>query len=195
MRNIKLPLLLAATATLAACSSNETVEVPACTYPAPDNAIPAPDWVCGAPYKDYDLTAVGFSDKSAAGITFMKEQAILAARQELAGVMEAKVEGLVKSYVETTGKGDSETVDAVATSVKKQITSASLVGSRPLMQISTPSGGLAVLVGMDPASVTQVAEDSLKASMNNEKALWQKFQSEKAFDELASDIARLKAER
>ena len=56
----------------------------------------------------------------------------------------------------------------------------------------TPSGGMVVLVGLNADTMAQVAEQALKTSMANDKALWQKFQSEKSFDELAEEIAKLK---
>lgn len=196
MKTLKFTLAAVAVASLVGCSSSEPVEqasVPDCTFPAPDNKEAAPMWVCTGAWPDYDLTAVGFSDKSAAGTSFMREQAILAARQELASILSTRIESSIKNFVETTGKGDSETVDAVASSVKKQITATTLVGSKPLIQTSTPSQGLAVLVGLDPETAANVATQALKASMNNEKALWQKFQSDKAFEELANDIANMNA--
>ena len=47
------------------------------------------------------------------------------------------------------------------------------------------------MVGLDADSITQVTEQALKTSMNNDRALWQKFQADKSFDEMASDIANM----
>ena len=137
-----------------------------------------------------DLAAVGYADKSAAGPNFMKQMAATAARVELAQVMQVEVQNMIKQYAETTGTADSETVDQVNSSTTKQITNQSLVGSKIYRQMPTPSGGMVVLVGLDADTVNQLAEQALKTSMNNERALWQKFQAEKSFDELADEIAK-----
>lgn len=186
-------LILAGTASLfAACSSNEPAPqaVASCVFADGSNQ-PAPEWVCGAPVNDIDLSAVGYADKSGAGANFMKQMAATAARVELAQTMKVEVQNMVKQYSETTGAGDSETVDQVNTSVTKQITKETLVGSRIFRQMPTPTGGIVVLVGLSPDTVTKLAEQALKTSMKNDQALWQKFQASKAQDELAADIANM----
>lgn len=186
-------LLIAGTATLlAACSSNEPLPQPvaSCVFADGSNQ-PAPEWVCGAPVEGIDLSAVGYADKSGAGANFMKQMAATAARVELAQTMQVEVQNMIKQYSETTGAGDSETVDQVNTSVTKQITKETLVGSRIFRQMPTPTGGIVVLVGLSPDTVNKLAENALKTSMKNERALWQKFQAGKAQDELAAEIANM----
>jgi hypothetical protein len=51
-----------------------------------------------------------------------------------------------------------------------------------------------VLVGLDAASVAKLTEAAVKTSMNNDRALWQKFQAGKAQDEMAAAIAAQKVE-
>ena len=126
-----------------------------------------------------------------AGPNFMKQMAATSARVELAQTMKVEVQNMIKQYAETTGAGDTETVDRVNTSVTKQITKETLVGSRIYRQMPTPTGGLVVLVGLNADTVNKLAEQALKTSMNNERALWQKFQAGKAQDELAAEIAKM----
>jgi hypothetical protein len=186
-------LLIAGTATLlVACSSNEPAPQPvaSCVFADGSNQ-PAPEWICGAPVDGIDLSAVGYADKSGAGANFMKQMAATAARVELAQTMKVEVQNMIKQYAETTGTGESETVDQVNTSVTKQITKQTLIGSRIFRQMPTPTGGIVVLVGLSPDTVNQLAEQALKTSMKNDQALWQKFQSDKAQDELAADIIKL----
>lgn len=191
---MKLRTLFAAVTTtlLVACASNQTAQAPvaSCVF-ADGSAQAAPEWVCGAPVDGLDLSAVGYADKSAAGPNFMKQMAATAARVELAQTMKVEVQNMIKQYAETTGTGDSETVDRVNTSVTKQITKETLVGSKIFRQMPTPSGGIVVLVGLDADTVNKLAEQAIKTSMNNERALWQKFQAEKSFDELASEISNM----
>ncbi len=180
------------TTLLVACASNQPTQAPvaSCVF-ADGSGQAAPEWVCGAPVDGLDLSAVGYADKSAAGPNFMKQMAATAARVELAQTMKVEVQNMIKQYAETTGTGDSETVDRVNTSVTKQITKETLVGSKIFRQMPTPSGGIVVLVGLDADTVNKLAEQAIKTSMNNERALWQKFQAEKSFDELASEISNM----
>jgi hypothetical protein len=177
---------------LVACGSNPPAPQPvaSCVFADGSNQ-PAPEWVCGAPVNGIDLSAVGYADKSGAGANFMKQMAATGARVELAQTMKVEVQNMIKQYSETTGAGDSETVDQVNTSVTKQITKETLIGSRIFRQMPTPTGGLVVLVGLAPEIVGKIAEQALKTSMKNERALWQKFQAGKAQDELAADIANM----
>jgi len=182
----------ALTLSLTACfgGGNQQVAVPDCTFPdAPE--VAAPGWVCDEPVEGLAVSAVGSADKSAAGIDFMKQQASAAARVQLAQMMKVQVQNMIKQFAETTGSGDSETVDQVNSSVTKQITNESLVGTRIYKTRRSPNGALYVLVGLDDNAASLIHETALKTSMNNEKALWQKFQAKKGFDELAKEIANM----
>lgn len=163
-----------------------------CTFPGTTAA--APLWICDAPVEGYDVTAVGAKEKTAAGVQFQKDQAAASARVALASRMKVQVQNMIKQYAETTGAGDSETVDQVGTSVSKLITNETLVGTKIIRSSFAPNGTAYVLVALAPAEVQQIAEQSLKTSMNNEKALWQKFQAGKAQDELAAEIAKQSGE-
>lgn len=181
---------------LAACETNPPKEAPKpaaeCVFPNSEKA--APLWVCDAPVEGMSVGAVGSFPQSAAGIDFMKTQAATSARVKLAQQMKVQVQNMVKQYAETTGAGKSETVDQVYTSVSKQITNETLVGSKVFRSAQGPDGAIYVLVGIDPVGVEKITEAAVKTSMNNERALWQKFQAGKAQDELAADIAKQKVE-
>jgi hypothetical protein len=165
-----------------------------CVFPdSPKDA--APLWVCDAPVEGVAVSAVGSHDKSAAGPQFMKDQAAAAARVNLAQQMRVRVNNMIKQYAETTGAASSETVDKVNTSVSKLITSETISGSRVFRSTTSPSGAMYVLVGLDPTVTKEATEKVLKTSMNNERALWQQFKAKKGQDELAEEIAKMKAEQ
>ncbi|SBS27908.1 hypothetical protein MSP8887_00964 [Marinomonas spartinae] len=196
---IKLLSVVAMVGLLSACSSNETVKnadasetVQDCVFADGSNQ-PAPQWVCGAPVKNVALSAVGYAEKSAAGPNFMRQMAATAARVELAQVLSLQLQNMVKQYAETTGTGDAQTVDRVNSVVTKQITDQKLVGSKVIRQMPTPTGGMVVLVGLDPKQTESISEDILRTSMKNNAALFQKLEAKKSFDELAADIAKQKA--
>jgi hypothetical protein len=182
---------------LSACDSNPTKETPKakvadCVFP--NTQEPAPGWICDEPVEGVEVSAVGSAEKTAAGMDFMKQMAATSARVQLAQRMKVQVQNMIKQYAETTGAASSETVDKVNTSVTKQITDQTLVGTRIFKSRSAPDGTLYVLVGLDEASAQKLTESSVKTSMNNDKALWQKFQAGKAQDEMAADIAKQKVE-
>ena len=179
---------------LAACSSTPPAKakVVDCTYFGTQD--PAPLWICGAPVDGVEVSAVGSAEQSAAGEAFMKQMAATDARVQLAQSMKVQVANMIKQYAETTGAGKDETVDKVNTSVTKQITDQTLIGTRIFRTQSGTNGRYYVLVGLDGASVQKITEAAVKTSMNNDKALWQKFQAGKAQDELAADIAKQKLE-
>jgi hypothetical protein len=163
-----------------------------CVFPDAPN-IAAPLWVCDAPVEGVAVSAVGSHGKSAAGPAFMKDQAAASARVNLAQNMKVHVTNMIKQYVETTGAADSETVDKVNTSVSKLITAETIYGSRVFRSTTSPKGATYVLVGLDPSVTKEATEKVLKTSMNNDKALWQQFKAKKGQDELAEEIAKMKA--
>jgi len=185
-------LACAVTALLASCSSDDTkLDEPDCVFPdAPTTA--APGWICDEPVDGVEVSAVGVAAKSAAGHSFMKSMATTDARVQLAQAMEVHVQNMVKQYAEVTGAADAETVDKVNTSVTKQITEETLVGTKILKTRTSPNGALYILVGMDAAMAAAATENALKTSMNNDNAAWQQYRAEKGQDELASSIANMK---
>jgi hypothetical protein len=192
MRNsVKLISAAAITVLLTACGSEEVKTVAECVFPdAPD--VAAPGWICDEPVEGIAVSAVGSAEKSKAGNSFMKNMAATDARVQLAQAMKVHVQNMVKQYAETTGAADSETVDKVNTSVTKQITDQTLVGTKIFKTRTSPNGTLYVLLGLDDNAAAKATENAVKTSMNNEKALWQQFKAQKGQDELAAAIAGMK---
>lgn len=184
-----LPLLAAGMLGLGGCASEPPkVAAPECVFPNSQQA--APGWVCNMPVDGVSVSAVGIAQKSGAGLSFMKQMAMTDARVQLAQTVRVRVTNMVKQYAESTGAANQETVDQVNTSVTKQITDETLVGTKLLRTITGPDGTLYALVGLDEASAQQIAETALRTSMNNDKAAWQQFRAQKSQDELAADIAK-----
>lgn len=188
----KLSLFMLATAGLivAGCSSTkkDTLAVMECNFPdAPSSS--APLWVCGGVVEGVEISAVGSTPKSKASINFMQQQASANARVFLAQQIQADIQAKVKSFTETTGVAESETVDTALSVVSAQITNQSLKGTKPLKQITSPNGTLYVLVGFDKNLYDSVIKESLATSYQNDKAQWQKIMSDKAFQDLEKSIA------
>lgn len=184
--------VIATTLFLSACGSDDVKESAAdCVFPDAPGAA-APGWICDQPVEGVAVSAVGVAEKSAAGHSFMKNMAATDARVQLAQAMQVHVQNMVKQYAETTGAADSETVDKVNTSVTKQITDETLVGTKIFKTRTSPNGALYVLLGMDASVAATATENALKTSMNNDNALWQQFKAQKGQEELAASIANMK---
>jgi len=165
------------------------VEAPDCVWPdSPKDA--APSWICDVPVEGLAVGSPGSAMKSAAGYEFMKNMAATAARVQLAQRAQVRVANMVKQYAEVTGAGTTETVDMVNSSVTKQITDQTLVGTKIFRTTTSPAGTLWVLVGIDEASLQMTAEKALRTSMGNDAALWQQFKAQKGQEDLAAEIAK-----
>lgn len=165
-----------------------------CTFPD-DGTTLAPLWICDAPVEGVEISAVGSSQPTKAGYNFQKDMAAAHGREQLAAQMRIKVRKMIKRYAETTGSGDSETVDKVNLSVSKLITSETLVGSKIFYCLTNPNTKvLYVLIGFDAAVMQNNVQDAVKTSKRNDRALWQKFQAQKAQDELAAEISKMETE-
>lgn len=198
MRLLSLTLATSMTVLLAGCGGEKAVKpepvaaAPECVFP--DTTTAAPLWVCDAPVPGVDVSAVGVSEPSNAGISFMKDRAAADARGRLAEQVKVKTDKMVKAYLGTTGVADSETVDAASSSTVKTVASQTLYGSKIYRSIKSPDGRYYVLLGIDEKNSQKIIEQAAKTSMKNDKALWQQFQAEKSFDEMAAEIAKQKVE-
>ena len=189
----KLSLFAAAlVALLAACSSSPekpaSAAVADCVFPDGSNEA-APGWICDEPVPGISVSTVGIARPTQAGPSFQKDTAAADARGKLVEQFQVQVDKMVKSYLGTTGLGDSETVDSVSQSVLKTVSSDTLYGSRIYKSRVGPDGSMYVLVGLDEANTREAAAQAVASSMNNDRALWQQFQAQQGFDEMKESIA------
>jgi len=183
---------LAVAMVLSSCSSAPKVkEVADCTFPdSPE--VAAPNWICDMPVDGVAVSAVGSFRATKAGVQFQKTQATAAARNALASRMAVRVKRLVKNYAEVTGVGEDETVDTVSSDVSKHVTNETLHGTKVFRtRVNPQTRTLYVLVGMDPEDAAASAQDALRTSYKNKKAMWQRFLAKKAGDELDAEIEKI----
>jgi hypothetical protein len=149
----------------------------------------APEWVCTQFIEGAEYAAVGIGSSKMESMK--RQKAVANARQNLAHQIETKVKSKVEDFMRSTGNGDSETIDAVTTSVTKQTAKVTLTGSRVIKQWAAKDGKLYVLVGVSPETEKQInkqAQETVKTSFKNDDALWQQFQSKNALDELEKEF-------
>jgi predicted DNA-binding ribbon-helix-helix protein len=178
---------------LTACADNvkqapTPVPVADCVFP---NQQAAPGWICDEPIPGLEVQATGVSEKSAAGVAFMKNRAKADALANLAEQFRVKVSKMVKNYIGTTGMGSSEMIDAAASSTIKTISSQTLANAKTFKSRIGPEGRQYILVGLDEAKTRVAVEQAVKTSMRNEKALWQEFKAKQSHDEMAAGIAAM----
>ena len=185
-------LMLAPLVLLAACSSSpersDSSALADCVYPDGSGKA-APGWICDEPVAGVSVSAVGIAGPTKAGPSFQKDTATADARGKLVEQFQVQVDKMVKSYLGTTGIGDSETVDSVSQSVLKTVSSDTLYGSKVFKSRVGPDGSMYVLVGLDENATREAAAQAVASSMNNDNALWQQFQAQQGFDELKESIA------
>lgn len=153
----------------------------------------APGWVLN-PSMEGGLSAVGSAIESKAGMSFQRTKALANGRDELARQMSLEVSNMFKSFLQSTGVGDAETIDSVSSAVSKQVAQATLSGSRQGQMWVAPDGELYVLVVMDmeafKLATEQAYKQAVQTSMGNDEALYQQFLGERAQDDLSAEIER-----
>ena len=150
----------------------------------------APEWVLN-PQTEEGLAAVGSAQKSPGGMQFQRTEAMANARDELARILSVKVNNMTKNFMQSTGVGDAQTFEKVASQVSKQVASQTLEGSRQKDVWIAEDGELYILVTLDPATVKEYTKEAMRTSMKNEEALWQQFQAQKADQQLDAEIEKM----
>ncbi|WP_345993290.1 LPP20 family lipoprotein [Sulfurimonas sp. HSL-1716] len=154
------------------------------------DGVLAPKWTCNPQSYEGAIVGLGSAQNSKAGMNFTRNNAMAAARNDLALQIETQVKAKVENFVRGTGVGDKEVVDSVSTQVSKQLTKTTLNGSKQLEFWQNPeSKTVYVLVGVPNDVVNKEAKKEIvKSSHNNEDALWQQFQSKQALDSLEKEF-------
>ena len=149
----------------------------------------APDWVCGAPYKNARYSAMG-SHKSK-NTQLARNMAVADAKKNMASSMREHVRRMVKTYTEATGSGDQETIDTVMVDISTHLTDETLFGVRTLWTQPSPTGVMYAVVGMDDSDGMKATKEALKTSYNNRKAEWQRLMQTKRDDEMNKELDRM----
>ena len=186
MKKFILTGLVAATVLFTGCGNNQPQKQP---IGCQRDGAPAPQWVCtsGANFEG-GLAAVGIAPAQPDPDMQMQE-AMASARDKLAQRIQVKVKNMFKKFQATTGIGKDMTLDRATQFVSKQLSQATLRGSKLINSWQSPKGTLYVLVGMPNADqVQKEVKNAVTTSLKNNKALWQKFLAKKADKELDQAI-------
>lgn len=187
MKKIYILLALVSVIAMTGCSGADKKSDP---KPAVSQELSKfPNWVVDPTYEDA-TAAVGSAIIGNAGLSFARQQAMANARDQLALSIEVKVSTMFKSYVNSVGLGGADGVDAVATSVSKQVASQTLRGSTQ-KEMAVVDNELYVLVVIPNETLREEAKKTINTSMANDKAMWQEFKADQGQKELEYAIENM----
>ncbi len=187
MKKILFSSAIIATMIFTGCGSSNKSVTPKAPQCQMDGAS-APIWVCnGGENMKGGIFAVASAQKSPLGISFQRQEAMAAARDEISRQINIKVKNMFKSYMSSTGTGNAQTAERVATSVSKQLSYQTLRNSKLLNTWISPKGTMFVLVGIK-GSIKNAVKQAAKTTLHNDEALWQEFKAKKAQEQLDSEI-------
>jgi len=135
------------------------------------------------------VSAVGSAPPSAAGYGAMKTQAASAGRDWLVDHLRAFAGRRLQAYAAAQGALDADRLRDMQASVEGYITKTTVLGSRVYRTATSPSGTLYVLVGLSDSLARRQLRDALRASMQNEPALWRPLLAGRDGAGLAAEIA------
>lgn len=163
----KYSILLILSLLVGACGNKDlSQKIDECYYPDSPKQE-APLWVCGAKLDGLAVSAVGSTEKSVAGVNFMKQQATANARANLAQQIKTTIQSNVQNYVSTQGEGQTQQVQSNASVVLNQITNQSLAGTRAYKEATSPNGTLYIIVGFDEKLYDDFIKNVVNKSLVN----------------------------
>lgn len=195
MKTQKLIIVAAMTTILAACGSTEKTAAPE----PKTNSLTAgiPQWVLNPVVED----GIAATDcvKFSGNLSVDQKMATANGRLSLAQQLETRIEGLDKTYSNRTDSNDDTTVGSTFSSVSKQLTKTTLVGSRAIKSDIVDIAGkqhFCVLTTLSPSATKElfdaiVKESGRSVNPQDEKFLYQEFKAHKAEQSLEKEINRL----
>lgn len=132
--------------------------------------------------------ASGSAKPNKAGdIELQRIEAAAVARAELARQMELRVKDMYKRATQELGIGEDQTIDHAVQYATKQIADVTLKNSQQKkLFIDNETGVLYTLIVLDSSIVDRQLKSSIRTSLKNEEAMWQKFQATRMWEELES---------
>jgi len=190
MKTQKLIIFTAMTSLLTACSSTE---------PEVKESLTAniPSWVLNPVVED----GIAATDcvKYSGNLSIDQKMATANGRLSLAQQIETRVEGLDKTYSNRTDSNNEMTTGSSFSSVSKQLTKQTLIGSRAIKSDIVDIGGkqhFCVLTTLSPPATKELFDAIVQGSERSvnpqdEKFLYQEFKAHKAEINLEKEIERL----
>ena len=159
----------------------------------------APNWVCTQELsnKEYSnannyIFSVGIG-LSQPDPDMQIQEALASARDKLSQRIQVKIKNMFKKFQSTTGLKNNGTLDRTTEFVSKQLSKATLDDNKIItMWTDKKTKNIYILLGLPKTEIKQNIYNSTKTSLNNNKALWQKFIASKAYKELEEQFKNYK---
>jgi isochorismate synthase EntC len=149
-----------------------------------------PEWFLNQPKADGTIFAVGVAKKQNPQLA--RDTAIARARNEIARVIKVKVSTMTKDFLEEAGTGNSSQSLEFTQIVSKQISDNVISGSqvdKVKIDKTTDPDTYYALVKLDLKDLAKSVDDIMKSNA----VAYSKLSANKAFEELADEIKKMKA--
>jgi hypothetical protein len=149
-----------------------------------------PDWFLTQPKDEKSIYAVGVAQKQ--NPMLARDTAIARARNEIARVIGVKVSTMTRDFLEEAGVGKNAQSLEFTQIVSKQVSDSVLSGSqvdKVKIDKTTNPDTFYVLVRLDLKDMSGAIDDLVKSN----SAYYSKLSANKAFEELADEIKKMKS--
>lgn len=156
----------------------------ACVFPDAQRQE-APAWVCATSNGHLLLQAVGAATWSNAGVQFVKDQAVAAARVKLARQLQHLAGQRIRRFVDAEGGAAGRRPTAPTL---RECTRQTLLGSRLLEQVRSGKGTLYVLVGFDETQQAAALTAVIRDYIARQPAVWRPWLNGRGAEALAEAV-------
>jgi len=149
--------------------------------------VSTPSWYMNVPNDPNFLFAPASATSQDMDLAIRK--AIQTGRAEIARQIEAKLEGLVKSFTEEVGRGTDSELLSQFTDVNKTVTSQVLSGSKPAKQEVKKEGEIYRAYVLMQLPLGQALEAFMK-QMKQRENMYTRFRATQAYKELEKEVEK-----
>lgn len=127
----------------------------------------------------------GVGSANMSSLDTSRTMAISRAREDIAFQMNAQIEAAIVDYAQEAGVDDNNQVVTFVENISRQVTEATLQGTRPEEVEQGPDGTIYALVSFPKANYRQAASEAFE---RNEDAAFAEFKAEQALEYLDGEL-------
>ena len=163
---------------------------PPCYFPD-GSEVSAPAWLCEDVEAQFALQVIGVADYSHTGQDFMRQAAHTAAQNLMLQAVRVEIQQVFHTLVALHPELNGEYQEAVTQSFLRWMPVEPLQNLPIAQEISMPSGGLAVRVGLTEALFRQMKTQAMREALIVDYELWQAFLAAESLSKIMHDLNRL----
>jgi len=167
------------------CSGLSSSYPEAVNEPCRINQTEAPAWACGYSVDEKLIGAVGSAPYNALGQEFSRNEAVEAARSNLAQKLRKDVKEKIDAYGRKSAIFGVTTADDVSIAISDQVVGIALEKSEQFRFWQDPdTRSIYVLVGVSQNNINKAIKTQIRTVCKTDDLLWQQMQSKLASKEL-----------